>query len=269
MVLAISITITVTGAVYRLLITSQRLTWLQGEQIALQRNLRAGAVVLREELGELSAAEGGTTEQNDIIAAGPTAVTYRAMRGMGFICQVSGPTSLRIARNSFSGHRDPQPGRDMAFVLYPAEDEAVQTEFWIPMTIQNVGVAAPCPNGQGPGITLTLSGSAPAGNPAPGTPIRITELMELRLYRSESRSWLGARSVSTGEAIQPLLGPLLDTGGFQLEYLGWAGIPTHDPTRIKSIVGTLRGRVGSGMIGREGPVEQMTTQVTLRNSSQP
>jgi hypothetical protein len=42
---------------------------------------------------------------------------------------------------------------------------------------------------------------------------------------------LGARSVNTGEAIQPLVGPLAPQG-FELEYLHYLGGPTTQRVRL-------------------------------------
>ena len=91
--------------------------------------------------------------------------------------------------------------------------------------------------------------------------------VELRLYESEGKSWLGARSVSSGEAIQPLVGPLTKGSGFRLEYLDATGMPTVDRTSIKSIRITLRGTTEGGGAGNSIPVEEeLVTQVALRNS---
>jgi hypothetical protein len=103
--------------------------------------------------------------------------------------------------------------------------------------------------------------------------VRIYEVIELRLYRSEGKSWLGARSVSAGEAIQPVLGPLTDGTGFRLEYLEGGGSATNDMTAVKSVRVTLRG-ISEAVMGPGGgapnPVEEeLTTQVSLRNASQP
>jgi hypothetical protein len=103
-----------------------------------------------------------------------------------------------------------------------------------------------------------------------GTPVRIAEVMELRLYESEGQSWLGARSVSSGEAIQPLVGPLTDGSGFRLDYLDATGTPTADRTSIKSIRIALRGTTGGGGADNSDPVEEeLITQVALRNAVRP
>jgi hypothetical protein len=268
--LSVAMTLVVGGAIHNLLVTTQRLTRVQGERISLQSNVRAGSLILREELGELSTVEGGTADQNDIIAAGSSAISYRAMRGIGFICQAPSATTVRIARNSYSGHRDPQAGRDEVYVFVPGNPAAETKDSWVPARILSVATTTACAMGQGAGITLTLSGSVTQGVLEPGTPVRITEQMELRLYRSDDRSWLGARSVSTGETIQPLLGPLSQTHGFQLAYLDGTGAPTLDRARIKSIRTTIRGASEAVGTGTSSPVEEeLITQITLRNSSAP
>jgi hypothetical protein len=98
--------------------------------------------------------------------------------------------------------------------------------------------------------------------------------MELSLYAEDGEWWLGARSVSAGEADpQPMLGPLTGNG-FGLQYLDGNGNATADLTAIKSIRLTVRGLTddlvragGSGAVGH--PEEQLVTQVLLRNSIRP
>jgi hypothetical protein len=256
----------VSGAAYGLLFTTQRLTRTQSQQVALQSGVRAGALIVLNELGELGTVPGGAADQNDIVAMGATAITYRAMRGIGFVCHTDATPVIRLTRSSFSGHRDPQAGRDEAYVLIPGGSLPSAKEAWLPLQIVSVATATPCPAGQGPGITMSVSAHPSLGVVEAGTPVRITELMELRQYRSDGRSWLGARSVGTGEAIQPLLGPLADTAGFQLEYLDGSGAITLDRTAVKSIRVRLRGRMERGSSPAIAPEEELVTHVALRNS---
>lgn len=258
------VTLLVTAAVYSLLITTQRLTRTQAQRVALQTSVRTGALIVLNELAELSTVAGGAPSQNDVVAIGTSAITYRAMRGVGFVCQTPGPTVVRLARSSFSGHRDPQAGRDEAYVFAAGNPAGETRDAWVALRILSVTSSSPCPGPAGPAITLTLSGS-PASEPLePGTPVRITELVEMRLYRADDRSWLGARSVNTGEAIQPLLGPLTDANGFELKYLDAFGSPTTDRTDIRSIRVGLRGMLGGS--GEDPAPEELVTQVALRNS---
>ena len=264
------LTLVVAGALYSLLVSTQRATRAQAGRVDLQANVRAGSLVVLSELRELSTATGGAGEQNDILVAGSTALVYRAMRGIGFICGTPSATAIRIARSTFTGHRDPQAGRDDALVFIDDSAAAGAEGSWLGTKIVSVATGAPCPGALGPGITLTLPAGASVAGLEAGTPIRIAEVMELRLYESEGRSWLGARSVSSGEAIQPLVGPLTKGSGFRLEYLDATGTPTADRTSIKSIRIALRGTTEGGGAGNSIPVEEeLITQVVLRNAVRP
>ena len=261
------------GAAYQLLATTQRLARAQVEQVNLQSNVRSGALVVANELRELSTAEGGGPDQNDILGIAPSGITYRAMRGIGFICQNPSMTQVRIARPDFSGYRDPQPTRDSAYLFVEGAAGTGVDDAWVPLAITRVSTAGACPGATGPGITLTVPGAAFLPGLEVGTPVRIYEVMELRLYQSEGHSWLGARSVSGGEALQPVVGPLADDNGFRLDYLDGRGAPTADPSAIKNIQFTVRGvsaevvRSGGGEPPR--PEDSLTAQVALRNASWP
>jgi prepilin-type N-terminal cleavage/methylation domain-containing protein len=258
-VLALVIMLVVSGALHRLLFSTQRLTRRQLEQVALQSSLRAGSLVVANELRELSTRSGGTADENDILRIAPSGVMYRAMRGIGFICQAPSAGAIRIDRARFTGHRDPQPGRDMAYVLVPGDPGKAMPDSWLGLAITGVANTV-CPGTPGPGISLTVPDAGAETEVEVGTPVRMAEVMELRLYQADGKYWLGARSVSAGEPIQPVVGPLADAGGFRLEYLNGTGTPTTDPTSIKSVKVTLRGRI-------EGHLEEeLVTQVTLRNS---
>lgn len=260
----------VSGAVYQLLITTQRLSRAQVEQMNLQSNVRIGSLVAINDLRESSTVPGGTSDKNDILSIGTNGITYRAMRGIGFLCQPAGSTQIRFRRQGFSGYRDPQPGRDSAFVFLEGSGDTQVDDAWLPIAITTVSTAAACPGIPGPAITLTIAPSDAIDNLAVGTPVRIYEIMELKLYQAEGKSWLGARSVSAGEGIQPVLGPLSDGNGFQLEYLDRGGAVTTDPTSIRSIRVTLRA-VSEGVVHSRGGEgirleEELTAQVALRNA---
>lgn len=269
--IALALTLVVGATLFGLLVSTQRTTRAQAQRVELQSTLRAGSLIVLNELRELAAVPGGSAAQNDILVAGSTALVYRAMRGLGFVCVTPDAATIRIARSTFSGHRDPQAGRDEALVFIAAAEGTGSEDSWIAARISDVATGAVCPGSAGPGITLTV----PAGGGLPavleaGTPVRITEVMELRLYESEGRSWLGARSVSSGEAIQPLVGPLTRGSGFHLEYLDAAGMPVADRTGIKSIRIALRGAAGGGGWGNGASVEEeLQAQVMLRNAARP
>jgi prepilin-type N-terminal cleavage/methylation domain-containing protein len=261
------------GAAYQLLVTTQRLARAQVEQVSLQSNVRSGALVVANELRELATTAGGTPDQNDIVRIASSDITYRAMRGLGFICQPPSTTQVRISRSSFSGYRDPQPIRDSAYVFIAGASGTGVDDAWVPLAISRVSSSGPCPGAAGPGITLTVSNATVLSGLVVGTPIRIYEVMQLKLYQSEGHSWLGARSVSGGEALQPVVGPLADDTGFRLDYLDGRGLPTADLTAIKNIRFTVQGvsaeavRSGGGQPLRAE--DGLTAQVALRNASWP
>ena len=265
----------VSGAIYQLLNSSQRLSRSQAERVSLQSNVRSGALIVPTELRELATFVGGAADQNDVlnIPAGGTDITYQAMRGIGFVCQLPTATEIRIAR--YSGYRDPQATRDGLYVFIDGTDATSTDDVWLPLTVTGVATASTC--GATPAIALTVSPSNTVLQTLPnGTPVRVYEKMQLQLYTDAGgKSWLGARSVNTGEAIQPVLGPLT-SNGLALEYLDASGSITTDLTAIKSIRVTIRGvtdrniNLGSGSSGTLTSVQDsLVTQVVLRNAFRP
>lgn len=263
-VIATSLMLIVSGAAYRLLITTHRLVRAQAEQMSLQSSLRSGALLVANELRELSTVPGGEGAQNDLLSLGGAGVIFRAARGVGFLCQAPSGSQIRLRRADFSGHRDPQATRDSAHVFLEGSPDTDLGGTWLPLAITDVSTTARCPGGE-PGITLAVSNGAALVDAPPGTPVRISEIMEVKLYGSEGKSWLGARSVSAEEAIQPLLGPLRNDDGFRLEYLSASGDPTWDPDVVESIRITLRA-AGERATPRE---EELVTRVALRNAFRP
>jgi prepilin-type N-terminal cleavage/methylation domain-containing protein len=272
--IAMTLMLIVSGAAYKLLITTQRLSRTQAERLNLQSNVRTGSLVVLNDLRDLNTVVAGAPNKNDILSIAASDITYRAMRGMGFICQAPTATQIRIARSTFFGYRDPQPVRDSVYFFVDGDPDTQLDDTWTSVPITAVSTATACPGALGNGITLTVANTPSLVGIPVGTPIRIFEVMELKLHQADGKSWLGAGSVSAGEAIQPVLGPLLDGNGFQLKYLDAAGAETADRTLIKSIQVTIRG-ISDGAVneGVQGHLTQaqdsLVTQVTLRNAFRP
>jgi hypothetical protein len=257
--LSLVLLLMVSGTVYQLLFTTQRLSRSQAERLALQASVRGAVLVIANELRELSSV--------DILSLGPHAVSYRAMRGFGYTCQALTAGVIRIKRTDFSGSRDPQAGRDSALVYAP--DPAGPTgSGWASLGITSVASSGSCPGAATPVISLTLAGSVPVGGLAAGTPVRIHETVQLASYRSEGRWWLGMRSLSSAEAIQPLFGPLAEGEGVRLGFTDRSGAPTLVPEAVKSITVTVRGVSSAAPgSGSEALADSLTTQVGLRNAT--
>jgi prepilin-type N-terminal cleavage/methylation domain-containing protein len=273
--ISLTIMLMVMGAVYRLMIATQRVSRGQAERVNVQSNVRIGSLVVLNDLRELNTVTGGGTDQNDILAIGASEITYRGMRGIGFICQAPTATEVRVSRSSFSGYRDPEPVRDSLFVFFDDDEDTDADDTWVRAAITGVSTAAACPGAIGAGITLSTPNTpALVGMPV-GTPVRLYEVMELKLHEADGKSWLGARSVSAGEVVvQPVLGPLADGNGFALSYADAAGVATANRTAIKSIQVTLRGisdgTINVGSNGSQTYVqEELVSRVALRNALRP
>lgn len=272
--IALTMMLIITGAVYRLMLSTQRLSRGQAERVSVQSNIRMGSLLVLSDLRELNTVPGGPADQNDILAMAASDITYRAMRGMGTICQAPAATEVRLSRSSFTGYRDPEAARDSLYVFLEGNPDTETDDAWLPVAITNVSTSTACPGTVGAGITLTTPNTAALVGLATGTPVRFFEVMQIKLHEADGRSWLGARSVSAGQAIQPVLGPLAAENGFLLSYSTAAGAATADPTAVKSIQVTLRG-VSDNAVHRgiEGDMTQLqdelVSQVSLRNALRP
>src|SRR4051794_23462446 len=116
-IMAMVVMLTVTGAIFKLLTTSQRLSNAQAARTDLQSNERAASLIVPSELRELNTVIGGSATETDIITNPVQASTirYRAMRGLGFVCQ-SAAGVISIYKDTWSGYRAPQATRDAGYV---------------------------------------------------------------------------------------------------------------------------------------------------------
>jgi len=193
-----------------MLLRATRFLYVERNRVALATAFDASLGFLDADLAEVA--------PGDLIAATPDAITYRAIRLDGHACLVS-RGEVRIARSRLRASRLPQAGRDSLLVLFQTDSGPE----WVASGIQSVS-GAQC--AAEPAIRLTGDSTALAGVvlPVPGVlPVKTFEVMEARLYYSGGRRWLGARSVSAGEGIQPLAGPF--EAGARFELRDAAGLP--------------------------------------------
>jgi prepilin-type N-terminal cleavage/methylation domain-containing protein len=261
---------TVSAGILKLLTSTQRFSRAQAERVDLQSNVRAAAFVVPSELRELNTVVGGTGDRNDIIQALDTSITYRAARGLSYVCTQS-TTAPRIRADLWQGTRAPAAG-DSLYVFY--KGASVSADAWTPAGITGVANST-CPNpsgGNAAAYTLTLQSAIPL--PDVGTPVRTFEKMKLLMYESNGSKWLGAQSISSNEASpQPILGPLASTGGLLFTYLDASGAATATLANIKSIrikvVGQTTQRIttGGNITATNAIVlDSLVTQVSLRNA---
>jgi prepilin-type N-terminal cleavage/methylation domain-containing protein len=271
--LALVIMGVVTGAIYRLLNTNQRLALAQAEQVSLQSNVRTGSLIVPSELRELNTWQGGAADRNDILDPKANSVRYRSGRGMGFLCQnaAAGATKLVLAQSNWTGLRPPDADRDDLHIFIDGDPYDDNDDGWNQLNLTGVAPGNAC----GGALSWALTVPAiPADVPA-NTPVRLFEVMQLQLYADAAGEWwLGAQSVSALDpAPVPILGPLT-ANGFQLQYLDSTGVATADLTAINSVRLTVRGLTDAPVrTGGQAPVartqEALVTQVLLRNSVRP
>jgi prepilin-type N-terminal cleavage/methylation domain-containing protein len=255
------------AALIRLLSNQQRLSVTQVEQAMLQSNVRVGTQVLASELQEM----GSDIAAVDLVTASASSVTYRAMRTLGFACAVTS-SQVKIRTSPLYGTRLPVAGQDSLLLFVEKDPDISSDDRWRAFPITSVtggscsGTAA---------ITLgTALDSASNADVLVEAPVRTFEIMQIAPVTQSGVDFLGARSVSAGQALQAVAGPL-QTGGLSIAYYDSLGNVTGTLARIRSISITLRGqsdravRAGGTSATVQPVQDSLVRWVTLRNSPLP
>lgn len=270
LLVALIMLVVVGGALYRLLITVQRVSGRQTEVSNLQGNLRAGMQLVQSELSEVFTNAGAGT--SDILGTlSSTAIRYRAMRGLGETCEIT-TSYVKVRTDNFNG-RLPTAGTSRLFFLWDRDSTKVTDDQWLDLPITAVS-SSTCPDGITPATTLsvTLTADQRDSTYVPSV-VRTWEEMEIGQVTDGGQRWLGIRSVTAGEtALVPVIGPLEASGnGVNFTYLGDNNWIAATPSTVKSIVVTLRGvtdrRVNTGVGSAQGTVsDSLQFRIQLRNS---
>lgn len=209
---------------------------------AAEHALRTGSLALRAVL------RGGEPAGGDLFLAAPSGFGARVVRGQSVLCGVQG--GALIARRHpawWSGVREPVAGRDSIMV------GKIREPGWTVLALRGAPVSRPCPDGTaGTGLPVALD-SLPLSGIGPGSPVRYFEPVELRSYSSAGAEWLGIRLIATGEAIQPLAGPLAPDG-LRLQYLGADREPATFPAGVAGAGFLLRVRAPGGADSLAGTI---------------
>jgi hypothetical protein len=195
-------------------------------------SLGAGLGFVRHELAEL----GRDTGSNDLTLVASDSLEYRAMRYAGLACEVSA-TQVLLQKDQTAGWRMPQPNRDSLLVLVGPDSGGVPE--WIPGAVRSVGTGS-CAGRPALALGTVLDTSRFAAPLPVLVPVRVFEIMQVRAYSSGGQRWLGAKSLGTGEAIQPVQGPL-SSPGFAIAALDASGTPAASPGAVRGL------RVGFGL----------------------
>jgi hypothetical protein len=286
----------VSTALYRVLVSNQRIYQAQTQRIDMQQNIRAAGQILPADLRELDASEG------DISAASSTSITFRAMRWMGVICSapITGPLPavtnpvlvFTVMDQKLMGERAPVVG-DSVLLRYEGDEGTSADDGWVPgvitaMLAQNCPAGLPYNGTAGLRITATasmLQVAAPPQLATPnvvnaiygGAPVRgfITQIYSLYRPAGDTSWYVGlTRGVN---AIQPVVGPVL-SNGLQFTFLNDTNnvvlnpALANDRVRIGSVLFTLRARTAQVVrnaataAGSAAVIDSVTVRVSLRNN---
>src|SRR5258705_1900142 len=190
----------VSAAVYRVLVNNQRLYMAQTQRIDLSQNIRAAGSILAAEFRELDASEG------DIIAMSADSISLRAMRWLGFACNVPplggalGAVSVIVRGGApgqplFFGSRGIDNSKDGVLIYYDGNQNSRLDDFWATATITAAPNGQNCDDGtNGQRLLLNINllglGAKAAGQIPLGGPVRGWEPVTYKLYRpAGDTSW--------------------------------------------------------------------------------
>jgi hypothetical protein len=243
---AVALTGVLAALTAKLLATTALTLRERSERMAAEHGLRVASGAVRgvlESLGEDSASG------SDLLSTEAAGFSARVTRAAGTVCGAS--PGLLVARASppwWSAVRAPVSGRDSILA------GELGAPLWRVYGLRDPPHAALCPDGAA-AIALPIEGDSLAlGGIGPGSPIRIFESVELKLYNSAPDQWLGVRLLATGQAIQPFAGPFAPLG-FGLSYEARDGLPTTAPAQVASVgfrLTALTERAGGVGVSRGG-----------------
>lgn len=249
------------GAVYQVLVTNQRVSGVQREQVVAHQTVRAGLDLLAQELREVSASGG------DLLALGGDSVAFRAFRAHGVVCAVSsdGSSSIRVMPLG-----RPFVDEEQLYVFADDDPETAVDDAWFSSIVQNAGTlgAVTCGADNSPAqqIMPGLS-AAQLLRVRPGAIVRSWERVRYGLEVRNGESFL-MRQVQ-GQTSAPLVGPIDPGVGLVFDYLDASGNETAAAAQVARVQITLRtvseARTEAGQQARQQVRDSLTTSVFLRN----
>jgi hypothetical protein len=257
-IIALTLGAAVAGLVLDLLRSQLRLARLAGAEVEVQLTLHSAVTFLVREFRPLGAGGGGS----DLIALGASEVTYRGTRGFALACAVT-PDGFQVRVGDRYGTRLPVPGRDSLLVFRAGDTALAGDDGWVALPLQGLRSEVGCGGTAVWRLQVGWGAAGPSEAYLAPLPLRVFEVVQLRAYRQEGLTWLGARSVSAGETIQPVFGPLA-ADGFHLTYFTAEGALTGTPAAVRSI-GILVRAIGSDA----STGDSLSTRVLLRNAGRP
>jgi len=270
MLIAVVLVSLVGMGITNMLKQQQRLTVSQVEQASLQGNVRIGKNILTSELRELATSPTGAS---DLQVISSTTMRYRAMRALGLACEIT-RTWVKLRASPLFGARSIVAGQDSLLLFAEGNPTLSSDDKWVAAPITGMS-AGTCGSSAAVVLTTTLDTLvAPMSAYVTDAPARTFEVMELGQVAQGGENWLGARSVSGGQTLTPVVGPLTAVG-ISFVYLDSLGNVTATRANIRSIQVTLRGQTDRSVrtVSNPGTTQRLTdslvTLISLRNTPRP
>jgi prepilin-type N-terminal cleavage/methylation domain-containing protein len=246
--------------IYQVMITNSRTYTVNNAQIQGQQMLRAGMDVLFGELREVSSQSGDLMDTED------DALTIRAQRAFGLVCAVDytvSPPQLTLFRVGPAFEAG-----DSVFVFHDNDPERALDDEWFGGVVTAVDTTTSCGTSPGQTLTLPFVGTTAAATPPDsvrvGAPVRAFDVYTYGQYEIDGEPYLG-RQLRGAPSPDPLVGPLLGSGGVAFRYLDTVGAVTTVDSLVAQIEVTLRYR--SEVLGFGGEVvsDSILVRVYPRN----
>jgi hypothetical protein len=195
--------------------------------------VRGTVQLLRSELRDLAPSAG------ELLALGSGSLSYRAVRATGLACAENGGL-LHVTAASWSPLRQPAAGRDSLVLLAQVADTEMVAAAGGP------ALAGLCPDGVASVSLPYVAGASDLASASFPAPLLVTEVMEIRAYESGGEWWIGVRSVSAGETIQPAFGPIA-IDGLRIRAFDSSGVPTVFPGRASLLSFMVKSAAGDSL----------------------
>ena len=244
----------------------ERVQHRTSEKAASQVTLRTGIQTVATELREVNNVT--ASGLSDLKAISANSVTYWGMRASGMTCEIT-TSAVKIRLGStYSASRSPVNVRDSLLIFSDGDTLRTNDDQWVQVPVLGTPSASTCPDGAA-ALSITTPSLIVANYHVPG-PVRIFELMQLAIATTGGRQYLGARSLSGGGPLQPVVGPIT-AGGLQFVYRDQVGAVTASPSAVRAIDLTVRSqtarqvsRIGGG--GGSLLTDSLALRVLVRNS---
>jgi prepilin-type N-terminal cleavage/methylation domain-containing protein len=243
------------GAVYQVLVTNQRVSVAQREQVAGHQTVRAGIDLLTQEIREVSASGG------DLLVIEDDRIAFRALRAHGLACEVgsAGSPILQVAVMT----RPFQSG-ETVYVFGDLDPETEEDDVWIEATIQDAQDGETCGADDLPAQDLTVSGLGTSDwdRVRIGALVRSWEEIEYGVQDYAGELYLVRIEDDVAARI---VGPLDGAAGLQLSYRNATGAATAVPSDVRYVAIEMRTRSPAREQGGGIIADSLTTAVHLRN----